>query len=157
MYWLLAVHFWTDLEVVLSSCDCAIKKDCTKLLSGQEQKLQQPGQPTVSSVFVWDSPQFPALQNTAPKQDCFACPKFNPVEEIFYIISLSFTDPQLLPVGFGANILIFHFMLVALTMCSLAVSHVYSTLTIKMPSLYCSCPFALWSDQSVECNLREQE
>lgn len=44
---------------------------------------------------------------------------------------MSFTDPQLIPVGRGANILIFHFMLLALTTCSLAGSHVYSTLLLK--------------------------
>lgn len=44
---------------------------------------------------------------------------------------MSFTDPQLLPVGLGANILIFYFMLLALTMCSLAASHIYSALLLK--------------------------
>lgn len=42
------VDFSTDLSAVVSGCNsCAIKKDCTKLLT-----LRQPGQPTVAFLFV---------------------------------------------------------------------------------------------------------
>jgi len=64
---------------------------------------------------------------------------------------MSFTDSQLLPVGLGANILIFHFMLLALTMCSLAASHVDSTLLLKclLPAAAVHLLYVLISWQNV--------
>lgn len=58
-------------------------------------------------------------------------------------MAMSFTDPQLLPAGLGANILIFHFRLPALIVCSLAASHLSSAPLLKCLLSAAAGPFAL--------------